>query len=198
MQKKSQINGKILVILVVLSGSLMLVSIFAFANTTFQNLLFNVSNNKTDLVNNTVDPAMFSSRNLAYVQAPHEYDVEYAKKYLTLRNNYSDLVFFDINDRDNISAIVKFGNKMDTLRGYLISSNRYAIDLVGCDPSDGRCGFRINGVPTKKLNKGQSFNISDTHQLLVSDITIFYCDEKVYCDLDFDAYHVVNISIVRR
>jgi len=63
--------------------------------------------------------------------------------------------------------------------------------------------FRINGVPIGRLHepglfKKSSFDINENYTLQINSIVFDYCGGARFCDLEKEAYHAVNISVMRK
>lgn len=149
-----------------------------------------------------VDPTMFTSRGLAVIESVNTYDVSYANQYLNMMKNFSDIDFEDLGTSETRSSTLKTRNIIDDVRGYEDNNNKYAIHLLGCKNSKRSCSFRVNGVPTGHLfdsqEKGDTeFQIDQNHKIRIDSITIDFCDGAQYCDLYYDAYDVVNLSIIK-
>lgn len=163
--------------------------------------IFSVNGNLND---NTIDQVIFTSRNLTVVFAPNSYDAEYVNKYFNMAKNFSDVLFEDLGTFSFYSTTMKVGNVMDNTRSYRIGNEKFVIHLLGCDISNLACMFRINGVPTKRLYSSDkllaksSFSLNPDYELRISSIIFDYCGDARFCDLDFEAYHIVNISIIRK
>lgn len=162
-------------------------------------ILYVKANMNEGLVNSTVNQHLFVSRNLIVVNVPYTYDTKYAAGYLDLMENFSQVEFRD----DSAYALLKVGNIKDDRYGILLDNQKIAIHLLGCDLSNLACMFRINGVPTGRLYnpgliKKSTFNINENYTLQLNSITFDYCDGERFCDLDKEAYHLVNISVIAR
>jgi len=147
--------------------------------------------------------SFFAARNLATIEAPHEYNVAFAENYLNLMGNYSDLSYEFLGDTERYDFILKEGNVLDNIKGISLSNKKFAIDLLACAQNTNSCGFRINGVPTKRIYANNdpsqnSFNLDPNYKLRLNSIIFDYCGHVRVCDIDFDAYDIINISIVRR
>jgi len=150
--------------------------------------------NKSEIVTE-IDSTIFTSRDLAVIDSPNSYDVEYAEQYLNIMKNFSDFGFEAI---EVAHTTMKSRNLIDDIRAYKIADKNYAIHLLGCSASDFSCVFRINGVPTGILREGDTFDLNDGYTLRITSITIDYCDEARFCDLIYEAYDLVEIEVVRR
>jgi len=133
-----------------------------------------------------------------------DFDRNYKAKYLLDRNNFSDMDF-EIKSVGSILNL-KTGARQDNLKGVKLNDKDFAIDLVSCDSYERYCTFRINGVPTKKMfgstdfgnARKHSFDLDENYSIKVNSIVFDFCDNRRFCHLGMEAYHVVNMSIERK
>jgi len=139
----------------------------------------------------------YSKPDLADMSVYHSYDQVYAQKYMQWMNNFEDIEYEKISGDTSTTLTVR--NKIDNIKGYEINKQGFVIHLLSCDPHSYSCSFRINGVPTGNLfptGKGKNtFNINNNYELRVESITIDYCMGWRYCDLDRDAYDIVDVVV---
>lgn len=130
----------------------------------------------------------------------------YIKQYLELYNDFSDIKYEQVLPNSETRAIMTIGNQEDNIKGFEVNGKRYAVHLLLCDYNLQRCFFRINGVPTKALHAskfGQPetqaiFNLDNVYKIKVNSITFDYCDNRRFCNLHYEAYDIVNISVMPR
>ena len=99
--------------------------------------------------------------------------------------------------------VLKTGAKNENLKGYEIGGRKFAIHALSCSHRDKSCIFRINGVPTKSLKAGietsnseeNSFQIDDNQYIKIQSVEIDQCDNKRFCNLAYEGYDVLHISI---
>ena len=188
-KKKSQTI--LLSILTLLFGSILFVSA-AVTNSTI-----NISTNESIDVNNATTLAkVYDEDNL-------DFDRDYKIKYLDLRNNFSDLNFKKVVDKEDVTLTV--GAKNDNIKGFYVNNKSFAIDLLGCNSYSRYCTFRINGVPTKQMyspkdfsNKKISFDLDGQHVMKIENIVFDFCDNRRFCHLGYEGYHVVDVSVERK
>ena len=166
----------------------------------------NVTNNQSSVIIQNINDITkdkitnldnyISSLGFAKINISYEFDVDYVKNYFSMMNNFSTTK--DFENIQEISTFMKVRNKEDNIRAYTIANKNYVIHLLGCSASDFTCAFRINGIPTKKLKEGDTFSLNDGYSLKVNSIIIDYCDNQRYCDLSYEAYDLVEVSIVFR
>jgi len=133
-----------------------------------------------------------------------DFDREYRIKYLNERNNFSNLNFKNVVDRDVTAFTV--GARNDNVKGFNVNNKNFAIDLIDCDSWERYCAFRINGVPTKKLfsfsefggNRKNSFDLDGNYILKINSIEFDFCDNRRFCHLGYEGYHVVDVSIEKK
>ncbi len=150
--------------------------------------------NSSNPYNNNEVHTFILSKGLASINVPYSVNLNYTKQYLSYMNNFSDVNFQSINA---VSTVMSSRNVNDKIRGYKISDKNYAIHLLGCDSSDISCAFRINGVPTRKLRPGDIFPLNDGNILKINSIVLDYCNNQRFCDVIYDAYDLINYSIVK-
>ncbi len=131
-----------------------------------------------------------------------DFDKDYKDKFLEERHNYSDLAFEKIEDSKTYE--LKIGAKKDSLRGFEINQGKYAVDLLTCNSYQRYCTFRVNGIPTKGIyvkneNQGRqdSFALDDQYSLTIESAELDFCDNKRFCHLGFEGYHIVNVKVGR-
>ena len=133
-----------------------------------------------------------------------DFDKQFRDEYLKQRNNFSNLNFKRIIDKEDF--ILKVGARNDKLRGIEINQSRFVVDLISCNPHERYCAFRVNGVPTKKLfsvkdfgnNKTATFELDRNYILKINSISFDFCDNRRFCHLGADGYHVVDVSVERK
>lgn len=156
-------------------------------------------NNKINntLINETEKPKLAT-----VVNGKSIFDDSYTKIYLSHYNNFSDVNFREIKDGSIISALMKVGNFNHKHEGFIINNKKYVFDLIACDRETESCEFRINGMRTGKIHldvdKGPvNFNINGEYKVKVNSIRYHICDPDLpVCDKRYEAYDLVNVSIV--
>ncbi len=130
-----------------------------------------------------------------------DFDREYKRKYLDLRNNFSEITFSNITS--DVSYTLKVGAKNDKLRAIKINDNNFVIDLLYCKLQGRYCAFRVNGVPAARLHSFEefgsdrinSFDIDGNYVLKVNSVKFNQCDNHRFCHLGYEGYHLVDVSI---
>ncbi len=157
-------------------------------------------------VNNISNSAINMSHKLAKIQNEDllDFDRQYKENYLKQRNNFSNLDFKKIIGKEDL--ILKIGAKNDKVRGLELNQSRFVVDLILCNPHERYCAFRVNGVPTKKLfsvkdvgvSKPTTMNLDGIHLLKINSINFNFCDNRRFCHLGAEGYHIVNASVERK
>ena len=133
-----------------------------------------------------------------------DYDRGYAQEYLSLRHNFSDLPYREVNDREDFSLTM--GNKPNDVGGFSINNSRFAVHVVYCDGFAGFCKFRVNGVLTpqlyfsEKLDSGKtdSFDLDGNYVLTIKSAQFELCDNHRFCHLGYEGYDKVDAMIERK
>ena len=158
-------------------------------------LIENQSINLTNVTN--ILAKVFNEDNLGF-------DREFKLQYLNEYKNFSYLNFKKVVGREGF--IFSVGAKNDNIKGFNINNKNFAIDLLTCSSYERYCAFRINGVPTKKLFsikdfgniRKKSFDLDENYTLKINSIEFDFCDNKRFCHLGYEGYHLVNVSIERK
>ncbi len=135
-----------------------------------------------------------------------EFNENYRDEYMQVFNDFSDISYKRIRTGESASKVMKIGAKKDNIAGYQIGDKRYVIHLIDCDREANSCAFRVNGVPTKDIynskvedsSKKKSFKLDSNHEIVIKSIQFNFCDNRRYCDVPFDAYHLVEVEVVER
>jgi hypothetical protein len=97
---------------------------------------------------------------------------------------------------------MKVGNVKEELHGVQIGNERFAIHLIHCDQETNSCAFRVNGKATglisAKDDTPNAVALNAQYLLKVDHIAFDYCDGRRFCDHNFQAYDIVNISVLLR
>ncbi len=132
-----------------------------------------------------------------------EFDKNFRDDYLSKRNNFSDLHFKKVILKENARLIV--GNREDNIKGFEVNNKSFAIDLLGCNSYSKYCAFRINGVPTKQMysikdfsDRKTSFDLDGQYVMKIENIIFDFCDDRRFCHLGYEGYHVVDVSVERK
>ena len=133
-----------------------------------------------------------------------DFDREIRAHYLDEHKNFSDLNFKKITDRDE--SIFMVGAKNDNIKGFNVNKKNFALHLMYCDSYNRYCIFKINGIPTKRLfsfkefedTKTNSFDLDESYKMKINFVEFDFCDNRRFCHLGYEGYHVVNISIERK
>lgn len=148
------------------------------------------ASNITQVSNNAFLAKVSNQENLTY-------DRTYAKQYLELRQNFSNLKFQRVwNDKEEFQLSV--GNKVNTLKGIRTNKGRFALDLVFCNEFEKSCKFRINGVPTSKMFANSSFDLDGEFVLKINSAKFNQCDNHRFCNYWFEGYDIINVSVERK
>ncbi len=144
-------------------------------------------------------PEVASSKALGAVfgEMNIDYDRSYAREYLALHNNFSDIKFKRVWGND--AATFTMGNKQDNIKGFRTEKGRFAIHLVYCDEFQEFCKFRVNGVPTPKMSTGgNDFEVDKTHVLRIKNMKFNQCDNHRFCHLGYEGYHTIDVVIAEK
>ena len=133
-----------------------------------------------------------------------DFDRQYRKEYLDWYKNFSDLSFDRIVASSNF--IVTVGARNENVKGINVNDNNYVFHLMYCDSYNRYCIFKINGVPTKRLysfkdftdTKVNSFDFDQVYRMKINSVEFDFCENRRFCHLGYEGYHVVNVSIERK
>lgn len=150
--------------------------------------------------------AVLSEKNpkLATVINGQSIDDGYIRAYLGAYNYFSDIPYEVVLEGAAGEAVLAVGNQEDNIKGFEIEGKRYAIHLMACDYNLQRCSFRVNGVSTggkhaDRFDQNEAvatFDLDDSYRIKINSITFDYCDNKRFCNLHYEAYDVVNVSVI--
>lgn len=160
----------------------------------------------TSGLNNTSADDVTTKIPLANVVNNVSIQTPYIKQYLATYNDFSDVMYEKVLPNSVTHEVLTVGNHEDNIKGFEINGKRYAVHLLLCDYNLQRCFFRINGVPTGALHafkEGQpedsaAFNLDATYKIKINSITFDHCDNRRFCNLHYEAYDIVNISVMPR
>lgn len=170
-------------------------------NTTLSNLTNNsivIENRSSNFTGNILTLAkVFNEDNL-------DFDREFRLRYLNEHKNFSYIDFKRLTGRDEV--VFSVGAKNDNIKGFNVNNKNFVIDLLGCNSYERYCIFRINGIPTKKLHsikdfrntRKNSFDLDELYIIKINSIEFDFCDNKRFCHLGYEGYHIVNVSIERK
>jgi hypothetical protein len=152
----------------------------------------------SDIVNETTQ--------LATVINGRSIDTPYIQNYLRTYKNFSNIKYEKIPFNSTTKLRLTVGAKEDNIKGFEIGSKRYAIHLIFCDHITKTCAFRINGVATGalaainnlKANITSKFDLDENYALQIENIQFYYCDNRRFCNVHYEAYDIVNISVMPR
>jgi len=191
------------IFLVVLLSSVLIVSAVVFNSTanptsghnTTQ--LTNISEKLTATSFNTHLSKVFNEDAL-------DFDRNLRAQYLNGHNDFLNLSFKNVSSKED--AVLNVGARNDEIRGYDINNKKYATHLLYCDSYQRYCIFKINGVPSQRLfsfkdvgdTKRNSFDLDENYKLKINSVEFDFCDNRRFCHLGFEGYHVVSITIERK
>jgi len=162
-----------------------------------------ITHNVTLPINVTVTPDLQNilSKNpkLATIVNNQSIDTEYIRDYLKVYNSFSDILYQNIIAGNSAKVTLTVGNKENNIRGFEINGKRYVVHLIACDINYGQCMFRINGIPTggiKVHNQEAGFDLDNTYRVETDSVTFDYCGTKRFCNLHFEAYDIVNVTVM--
>ena len=101
------------------------------------------------------------------------------------------------------SFVMKVGNVNDNVKKINVNNEKsYTINLLSCNSYEKYCTFRVNDVPTGKLHspkdfsdKPTSYQLDDKYSLKITNIEFDFCNNQRFCNIGFEAYHVMDILI---
>ena len=131
-----------------------------------------------------------------------QFDKEYAEKYLSLFQNFSNIEYKGVVK--DTATIMTVGAKQDNIKGFDVKGDKFSVHLIYCDRNSKSCAFRINGVPTGKLHikntqdKQNEFQLNKDYVLKINSIKFDYCDNRRFCNVAYEAYDVVDMEIERK
>ena len=164
--------------------------------------------NATQVVNSVlseVNKVINETPRLATRVNNHSADDHYVKGYLGIYKNFSDIPFQKIKRNATANLKLLVGAKEDNIRGFQVGNDRYAIHLIICNHNTGECAFRVNGVATGPLRDNNSdtgahskFSIDENKTLEVTGIQLDYCDGRRFCNVYYEAYDIVNLTVTAK
>ncbi|MBI3051501.1 hypothetical protein HYY74_03510 [Candidatus Woesearchaeota archaeon] len=125
------------------------------------------------------------------------------QNYLKANNYFADIPYERLLPGETKQYILKSGNVQDNIRGVEVAGQKYAIDLVLCNWNEQACFFRVNGKATGGLHEFKpgltdnvsSYTVNGAFHIKVNSIMFDYCGSRRFCNLHFDAYEIVNLSL---
>lgn len=96
------------------------------------------------------------------------------------------------------------GNIPEKIEGVQVAQEKIAIHLIVCDISTKSCAFRINGEATGLLyedttsDKPNAIAVNQDYLLKLNSITFDFCDNRRFCGSHYQAYDVVDVSLIPR
>tara|TARA_Y100000310_G_scaffold118295_1_gene117153 strand:- start:1373 stop:2602 length:1230 start_codon:yes stop_codon:yes gene_type:complete len=97
--------------------------------------------------------------------------------------------------QDTIKGANAGGDKTKT---YTIDGNTYTLYIAICIGSPIRTSIRINEEPTGGLLVSDTYDLNDNYYIKIDSIDPDYCDGRRFCNIEFEAYCVVDFSIFSR
>ncbi|MBI2659314.1 hypothetical protein HYX05_04430 [Candidatus Woesearchaeota archaeon] len=124
-----------------------------------------------------------------------DFDREYRDGYLKDRNYFSNLDYAKVSGGYKMTMKVG-GPYYNDYKGINLNNlKKYAFDLISCNSYERYCTFRINGIPTKKMYTDLTFQLDEQYSMKINHIEFDFCDNRAFCHLGYEAYHIVDISI---
>lgn len=172
--------------------------------------------NVTSLPNQTGEQALnvitnLSARNnqtpqLARKVSNISIDTPYVLDYLKLYKNFSSIQYERMPKNSTVKTKLAVGAKEDNIRGFEMGYDRYAIHLILCNHNTKTCAFRINGVATgalsaisdKSAEASSKFDLDENATLEVTGIQLDYCDGRRFCNVYYEAYDIVNLTVITK
>lgn len=144
--------------------------------------------------------------NLASIVNGRSINAPETKAYLEANNYFTYINYDALVPNSRMDYVLSVGNRNDKIRGIEISGKRYVVDLIFCHWGTQTCAFKVNGVNTGGLHaftlgltdNTSSFNIDTNHRIMVNSITFDYCDNARFCNLHYEAYDIVNLTVMPR
>lgn len=133
-------------------------------------------------------------------------DTPYITDYLKLYKNFSDIQYERLSKNSTVKTRLTAGAKEDNLRGFEMGYDRYAIHLILCNHNTKTCAFRVNGVTTGALSANSDknavvpskFDLDENSTLEITGIQLDYCNGRRFCNVYYEAYDIVNVTVVIR
>ena len=132
-----------------------------------------------------------------------DFDKDYRAQYLNDHKNFSNINFKKVVNREDAKFLV--GSRNDNIKGFNVNNESFAIDLLGCNSYSKYCTFRINGVPTKHMysikdfpDRKTSFDLGGQYIMKIENIVFDFCDNRRFCHLGAEGYHVVDIMVEKK
>ncbi|MBS3102154.1 hypothetical protein J4458_01760 [Candidatus Woesearchaeota archaeon] len=124
-----------------------------------------------------------------------DFDRAYRDNYLQERNYFSDLNYEIVTGGYSQTSKVGGPYYNDYKAINLNNQKKYVFDLLSCNSYEKYCVFRINGVPTGKIEKGATFRLDEQYSMKIEDIVFDFCDNRAFCHLGYEAYNIVDFII---
>lgn len=159
---------------------------------------------KSEVVEQTEEIVFSKDSIIEKLEKPSE-DSALIERYKKAYNDFDDVDFNTIDSNSKYDFVLKAGNVPEKIEGVSINDEKFAIHLLVCNQASKNCFFRINGEPTGALyqaedgeNNPNAIALNKDYLLVINNIIFNYCNNKRFCDSYFEAYHIVNLSIIPR
>lgn len=129
-------------------------------------------------------------------------DDPYVREYLRLNNNFEELAYETVADM--ASTTMYAGNSVEeTVKGFAINDQLYAVHLIICDEEVKACYFRVNGIPTgaflakdDAMHDGTtSFDLDEQYTIEIQRLIFNDCGDRRFCDIYWDERDIVELEI---
>ena len=124
-----------------------------------------------------------------------DFDRDYRDNYLQERNYFSDLNYEIVTGGHSLTAKVGGPYYNDYKAINLNNPKKYVFDLLGCNSYSKYCTFRVNGVPTGKMEDGGAFKLDEEYTMKIENIEFDFCDNRAFCHIGFEAYNIIDFVI---
>jgi len=117
-------------------------------------------------------------------------------------HNINQIPYESLTPGTTRNVTLRAGNIEEKILGFESGQDKFTIHLIHCDQESQSCAFRVNGQATGALStaadKANAITINEHYLLKIDTILFDYCDGRRFCDHHYQAYDMVNVSLVPR
>jgi hypothetical protein len=133
-------------------------------------------------------------------------DTPYIRDYLEVYRNFSEINYDKLAFNSTLQVKMTIGAKEDNIKGFEAGEKLYAAHLIICNHNERTCSFRLNGIATGPISAANDINakspskisLYENTTLQVEEVIWDYCDGRRFCNMYYEAYDIVNVTVVRR
>jgi hypothetical protein len=142
------------------------------------------------------------TRNLLIVKSLPMQNNAVVDAYVKTHEEFEGVNYAVLSQDTQTRLQLRAGNLPEELKGVQTATERYALQLMMCDRQSQSCSFRVNGKSTGELyahpgvNHANAVALDEKFILKIDKITFDFCDNRRFCDSNFQAYDLVDTSII--